>query len=63
MVFSSLTFVCLFLPLVGALYLVLPRSASNPLLVGATREQQPSGVGGKQQAIVAARNTRGDGSV
>jgi alginate O-acetyltransferase complex protein AlgI len=36
MVFSSLTFVCLFLPLVGALYLVLPRSASNPLLVVAS---------------------------
>jgi len=36
MVFSSLTFVCLFLPLVAALYLVLPRSARNPLLVVAS---------------------------
>jgi alginate O-acetyltransferase complex protein AlgI len=36
MVFSSLTFVCLFLPLVVALYFVLPRSARNPLLVVAS---------------------------
>ncbi len=36
MVFSSLTFVCLFLPVVAVLYLVLPRAASNALLVAAS---------------------------
>lgn len=36
MVFSSPTFVCLFLPLTLALYFLLPKSLNNPLLVAAS---------------------------
>ena len=36
MVFSSPTFVCLFLPLTLALYFLLPRSSNNLVLVGAS---------------------------
>src|SRR6185369_13003935 len=36
MVFSSPTFICLFLPLTLALYFLLPRSANNAVLVGAS---------------------------
>src|SRR5436190_19815075 len=36
MVFSSPTFICLFLPLTLALYFLLPRSSNNAVLVGAS---------------------------
>jgi alginate O-acetyltransferase complex protein AlgI len=36
MVFSSPTFICLFLPLTLAFYVLLPRSANNAVLVGAS---------------------------
>ena len=36
MVFSSPTFVCLFLPLTLALYFLLPRSSNNLVLVAAS---------------------------
>ena len=36
MVFSSLTFVCLFLPTVIAVYFIAPRSARNLVLVAAS---------------------------
>jgi alginate O-acetyltransferase complex protein AlgI len=36
MVFSSPTFICLFLPLTLAFYFLLPRSANNAVLVGAS---------------------------
>src|SRR5689334_18921153 len=36
MVFSNPTFICLFLPLTLALYVLLPRSANNAVLVAAS---------------------------
>src|SRR5204863_7736493 len=36
MVFSSPTFICLFLPLTLAFYFLLPRSTNNAVLVGAS---------------------------
>ena len=36
MVFSNLTFVCLFLPIVLAVYFIAPQSARNMVLVAAS---------------------------